>query len=37
LFREAYGIKEAGLLTYTYPKDRAKQMMSKVNNLTIYF
>ena len=28
--RESYGLKEAGLLTYTYPKDRSKQMMSKV-------
>jgi hypothetical protein len=30
MFRESYGLKEAGLLTYSYPKDKSKLMMSKV-------
>jgi hypothetical protein len=30
VLRESYGLKEAGLLTYSYPKDKSKLMMSKV-------
>jgi hypothetical protein len=30
MLRESYGLKEAGLLTYSYPKDKSKLMMSKV-------
>jgi hypothetical protein len=32
MLRESYGLKEAGLLTYSYPKDKSKLMMSKVLN-----
>jgi hypothetical protein len=34
MLRESYGLKEAGLLTYSYPKDKSKLMMSKVQYLT---
>ena len=29
-------MKEAGLLSYTYPKDRSKQMVSKVRYLLFF-
>jgi hypothetical protein len=36
MFRESYGLKEAGLLTYSYPKDKSKLMMSKVFHRCCY-
>ena len=36
MFRESYGLKEAGLLTYSYPKDKTKLMMSKVLYTVLY-
>jgi hypothetical protein len=36
MLRESYGLKEAGLLTYSYPKDKSKLMMSKVFDQCCY-
>jgi hypothetical protein len=36
MLRESYGLKEAGLLTYSYPKDKSKLMMSKVFHWCCY-
>jgi hypothetical protein len=35
VFRESYGLKETGLLTYSYPKDKSKLMMSKVGRTVV--